>query len=447
MDREGWAVGLKLAALTIAAHQTRPRAAEVRGDDRHIIDFLTSEVLDRLPTDRRDFLVRTAVLDRLCGSLCDAVLDRAGSSAVLEALERADLFVVPLDVHREWYRYHRLFRDVLPRARSNRSRGCPGLLRRAADWYRRLGRPTKRSACRSLPAIGSGPLMLLLAAEDDFLEQGMAATFLRLGDQLGEATIRSDPGSPSHGGRGRAERQPDRVPALLDITEAHWPRTVPLKVGAASLRRLPCCAPRTTRSYADPPDALAYAEQAASLETDPTLQGYVVARITLGAVLSGLDRHAEAVPVLKDAWERSAPSTCRCSSGYRQLACSPCACSRPASGRGAPARPSDCTGCPGNRGRSRRRLGGGSHILDHHRWPAGLPGRAGDRPAPAGPGCRVGAYRRTSESTGPRPDRAGRRSARDRRPRGGASCPGRGPGDGRDWEWRSPRYGAAAGGR
>ena len=93
---EGWAVGLKLAALTIrGAPDPAARAAEVRGDDRHIIDFLTSEVLDRLPTDRRDFLVRTAVLDRLCGSLCDAVLDRAGSSAVLEALERADLFVVP----------------------------------------------------------------------------------------------------------------------------------------------------------------------------------------------------------------------------------------------------------------------------------------------------------------------------------------------------------------
>ena len=123
---EGWAVGLKLAALTIrGAPDPAARAAEVRGDDRHIIDFLTSEVLDRLPTDRRDFLVRTAVLDRLCGSLCDAVLDRAASSAVLEALERADLFVVPLDVHREWYRYHRLFRDVLRRElEADRSRGC-----------------------------------------------------------------------------------------------------------------------------------------------------------------------------------------------------------------------------------------------------------------------------------------------------------------------------------
>jgi LuxR family transcriptional regulator, maltose regulon positive regulatory protein len=117
VDRtEGWAVGLKLAALTIrSSPDPAGRAAAVRGDDRHIIDFLSSEVLDRLPADRREFLVRTAVLDRLCGSLCDAVLGRTGSAVVLEALERADLFVVPLDAHREWYRYHRLFRDVLTR--------------------------------------------------------------------------------------------------------------------------------------------------------------------------------------------------------------------------------------------------------------------------------------------------------------------------------------------
>jgi LuxR family maltose regulon positive regulatory protein len=136
VDRtEGWAVGLKLAALAIrGAPDPAARAAEVRGDDRHIIDFLTSEVLDRLPTDRRDFLVRTAVLDRLCGSLCDTVLDRAASSAVLDALERADLFVVPLDVHREWYRYHRLFRDVLRRELEETAPAeVPGLLRRAAD--------------------------------------------------------------------------------------------------------------------------------------------------------------------------------------------------------------------------------------------------------------------------------------------------------------------------
>ena len=145
------------------------RAAEVRGDDRHV-DFLTSEVLDRLPTDRRDFLVRTAVLDRLCGSLCDAVLDRAGSSSswrhwngptCSSSAGRPPWCTAP---------------PALPGRPAPRTRRplppVPGLLRRAADWYWRLGRPTNRSACGSLRAIGSSR-WVLLAAEDDFLEQGI----------------------------------------------------------------------------------------------------------------------------------------------------------------------------------------------------------------------------------------------------------------------------------
>ena len=95
VDRtEGWAVGLKLAALTIrGAPDPAARAAEVRGDDRHIIDFLTSEVLDRLPTDRgTSWSVPQSWT--ACAVRC-VMLDRAGSSAVLEALERADLFVLP----------------------------------------------------------------------------------------------------------------------------------------------------------------------------------------------------------------------------------------------------------------------------------------------------------------------------------------------------------------
>jgi LuxR family transcriptional regulator, maltose regulon positive regulatory protein len=311
VDRtEGWAVGLKLAALTIrGAPDPAARAAEVRGDDRHIIDFLTSEVLDRLPTDRRDFLVRTALLDRLCGSLCDAVLDQAASSAVLDALERADLFVIPLDVHREWYRYHRLFRDVLRRELEETAPAeVPGLLRRAADWYSAAGQTDE--AVRLWIAAGDRQqaAQVLLAAEDDFVEQGMAATFLRLGDQLGEATVRTDPRlAVSMAGAAAQSGQPDRVPALLDITEAHLGEDRPIE----GWRSLAAAAAMLRAAYdpvvrADPPVMLACAERAASLETDPTLQGYVVARITLGAVLSGMDRRAEAVPVLKEAWERSA---------------------------------------------------------------------------------------------------------------------------------------------
>ena len=311
VDRtEGWAVGLKLAALTIRGSSDPAARAAAARDDRHIVDFLSSEVLDRLPADRRAFLVRTAVLDRLCGSLCDAVLGRTGSAAVLEALERADLFVVPLDAHREWYRYHRLFRDVLTRELEATSpEAVPELLRRAADWY--LAAKQVDEAVRLLTAAGDRQraAQVLLSAEDAFLEQGAAATYLRLGDQLGEAIVRSDPRlAVSMAGAAAQSGQLERVPALLGIAEARLQDHNPpyqawrsLAAAAAVLR-----AAYDPRTRADPPAMLAAAERAVSLETDPTLQGYVIARITLGAVLSGLGRQEEAVPVLTEAWERSA---------------------------------------------------------------------------------------------------------------------------------------------
>jgi LuxR family maltose regulon positive regulatory protein len=313
VDRtEGWAVGLKLAALTIRGSSDPAARAAAARDDRHIVDFLSSEVLDRLPADRRAFLVRTAVLDRLCGPLCDAVLGRSGSAAVLDALERADLFVVPLDAHREWYRYHRLFRDLLTRELEATSpEAIPELLRRAADWY--LEARQVDEAVRLLTAAGDRQraAQVLLPAEDAFLEQGAAATYLRLGDQLGEAIVRADPRlAVSMAGAAAQSGQLERVPALLDIVEARLQDHSPsyqawrsLAAAAAVLR-----AAYDPRTRADPPAMLAAAERAATLETEPTLQGYVIARITLGAVLSGLGRHEEAVPVLTEAWERSVPA-------------------------------------------------------------------------------------------------------------------------------------------
>ena len=83
------------------------------GSNRFVIDYLADEVLARQPDGVRDFLLRTAVLDRLTGPLCDAVTGGTGGTAMLEDLERANLFLVPLDTERSWYRYHHLFADVL----------------------------------------------------------------------------------------------------------------------------------------------------------------------------------------------------------------------------------------------------------------------------------------------------------------------------------------------
>ncbi len=113
---EGWIAALQLAALSIKGREdTASFIAGFSGDDRYIVDYLVEEVLKRQPDQIRQFLLQTSVLDRLSGMLCDAVTgqDSGTGNGMLEALQRANLFVVPLDDRRRWYRYHHLFADVL----------------------------------------------------------------------------------------------------------------------------------------------------------------------------------------------------------------------------------------------------------------------------------------------------------------------------------------------
>jgi LuxR family maltose regulon positive regulatory protein len=111
---EGWPAGLYLAYLSLRDEADRERAvAEFRGSTRHVSDYLTEVALDALPPARRDFLVETSILERICGPLCDATTGRGGSADLLAEVERANLFLTALDDHREWYRYHHLFADLL----------------------------------------------------------------------------------------------------------------------------------------------------------------------------------------------------------------------------------------------------------------------------------------------------------------------------------------------
>ncbi len=140
---EGWAAGLYLAALATQGGDLRARAAvSITGDDRFVRDYLQSEVLDGLSFDEVTFLTRTSILDRMCGGLCDAVAGRTGSRQILEQLESRSLLTVPLDRRREWYRYHRLFREAL---RAELGRREPDLVarlhRRAARWFEANGMP------------------------------------------------------------------------------------------------------------------------------------------------------------------------------------------------------------------------------------------------------------------------------------------------------------------
>lgn len=131
---EGWPAAAYLAALSFGSQGDRLSAFS--GADRYVSDFVWSEILDRVPAKDLRFLTRTSVLDRMTGSLCDAVTGARGSADTLERLERSSLLLVPLDRRRTWYRYHQLLRDVLRAELERRERDrVADLHHRAADWF------------------------------------------------------------------------------------------------------------------------------------------------------------------------------------------------------------------------------------------------------------------------------------------------------------------------
>ena len=140
---EGWIAALQLAALSMQGRENIAAfIAGFAGDDRRIVDFLAEEVLQRQPGHVQQFLLYTSILDRLSGLLCDAVTGQDGGKAKLAALERGNLFLVPLDDRRQWYRYHQLFADVLQARLLDEQPGdLPGLHRRASEWYEQNGEP------------------------------------------------------------------------------------------------------------------------------------------------------------------------------------------------------------------------------------------------------------------------------------------------------------------
>ncbi|MBN1178399.1 MAG: hypothetical protein JXD18_04255 [Anaerolineae bacterium] len=140
---EGWAAGLQMAALALqqAPDDTDIFIAGFSGDNRFIMDYLADEVLERQSQAVRDFLRQTAVLERLSAPLCNAVTGRQDSQALLEQLDAANLFLVPLDQRQEWYRYHRLFAEFL-RARLDEGTAAE-LHHKAMRWYEDNGLPAQ----------------------------------------------------------------------------------------------------------------------------------------------------------------------------------------------------------------------------------------------------------------------------------------------------------------
>jgi LuxR family maltose regulon positive regulatory protein len=158
---EGWISGLKLAAMSLRMHKDPETfIASFTGSNHFVQDYLIEEVLRQQSDVVQSFLLRTSVLDRLCGPLCDAVLQTHGGEQVLNQLGHANLFIVPLDSERRWYRYHHLFSDLL-RQRLGQKESAEPLHRRASQWYEEQGMEVEAFHQSTLASDIAGAMRLI----------------------------------------------------------------------------------------------------------------------------------------------------------------------------------------------------------------------------------------------------------------------------------------------
>jgi len=239
---EGWAAGLRLAALSLASHPDPERfVAEFSGSDRTVAEYLVAEMLERQPDHVQDLLLRTSLLDRVNGELADLLTSRPGSERILLDLEDANAFVVSLDPERTWFRYHHLFADLLRlELRRTLPEEVPVLHRRAAEWFTVQGQVAE--AIRHTQAAGDWPEAARLLADYSFslILDGQAQTM--------QALLRAFPPSADHRELALVRAMDDLAQGRLDETAAHlavaetYAQTAPpdrqhrLQVAIASLK-------------------------------------------------------------------------------------------------------------------------------------------------------------------------------------------------------------------
>ncbi len=192
---EGWIAGLQLAALSMQGCEDIPAFIEqFTGNHRYLVDYLAEEVLQRQPEDIQRFMMHTSILERLSDPLCQAVTGRADSQVVLEALDQANLFVVPLDDRRRWYRYHHLFADFLRDRMQKIEPDQPPLLhRRAAQWYENNGLTDEAVTHLLMAADSLEAVRLIERSVPSLMDQRRASRLSSWLDELPDALVRSRP--------------------------------------------------------------------------------------------------------------------------------------------------------------------------------------------------------------------------------------------------------------
>jgi LuxR family maltose regulon positive regulatory protein len=298
---EGWIAALQLAALSMRGRDDAAGfIAGFAGDDRFVLDYLVGEVLERQPQEVRDFLLRTSILSRLTGPLCDAVTGGAGGAATLAELERANLFVVPLDDRRVWYRYHHLFADVLHALLLDERPGeVAGLHLRASAWAEDEGdlpEAVRHAMAGGDPERAAG---LVERAAPAMRRARQEATLRRWIEALPDAVVTDRPaltldliGALMAGG------DFDRVPRLLDEVERRGVQPAQTAIYRAALALV----------SGDPAGTLAHAGRAlASVGPDDHLRRGAAAALaglahwSAGDLEAARERYAEAIVSLERA--------------------------------------------------------------------------------------------------------------------------------------------------
>jgi LuxR family maltose regulon positive regulatory protein len=191
---EGWIAGLQLAALSMQGRDDLfGFIRNFTGSSRFILDYLIQEVFERRSPDTRDFLLKTSILERLSGALCDEVAERTDSQRMLEILEHSNLFIAPLDQSRTWYRYHRLFMELLRHRLRTSQIAEVALHGRASRWYEQHGFPADAIQHALAACDWDRAGNLIQRASTEVLKRGEVLTVIRWFQALPEEVLLSDP--------------------------------------------------------------------------------------------------------------------------------------------------------------------------------------------------------------------------------------------------------------
>lgn len=295
---EGWIAGLQLAALSMQGRGDLQGFVQAfTGSSRFILDFLIEEVYERQSPEVKDFLLKTSILDRLHGSLCNAVMEKSNGQETLEALEQANLFIIPLDQRREWYRYHRLFGELL---RDRLRTSIPGeinkLHRQASHWFEAQGYTTDAIQHTLAAQDWERAAMLIGQAADGMLKRGEQVTLIGWIENVPEGIIQSQPDlwmayTWALLLSGRLDEAED---LLLQLEE--FGHSAPLLLGQVTAAQA-----YAARARGDNQRVIEKSEQALGLLPESDIAPRSLLSMNLGLVYWHEGRLREAVPTLQKA--------------------------------------------------------------------------------------------------------------------------------------------------